>query len=119
MKTPTSSSVAVSLGSRRPKRITLSLLRNEPATSASPSTSKAFASTEPISEACATSVSPAERAKRTTKNSGRFPSVDCSTPVTAGPKRSPTCSVANDTVQASPASASAATEKASSAGTPE
>ncbi len=45
------------------------------------------------------------------KNSGRFPSVDCSTPVIAGPKRSPTCSVANETIQASPASATVAIAK--------
>ena len=89
-------------------------LRKEPATIASPSTSRAFASTEPTSEVCATTTSPAESAKSTTKNSGRLPSVDCKTPVTAGPKRSPTCSVANDTVQARPASATAAITKATS-----
>jgi len=39
------------------------------------------------------------------KNSGRLPSVDCRKPVTAGPKRSPTCSVAKETTHARPASA--------------
>ena len=39
-------------------------------------------------------------AKITTKNSGRLPSVACSSPVTAGRARRPTCSVANDTIHA-------------------
>ena len=69
-------------------------------------------------DVCATTISPAESAKTTMKNSGRFPSVDCSTPVTAGPKRSPTCSVAKETTQASPASATVATPNASSEGAP-
>jgi hypothetical protein len=47
-----------------------------------------------------------------------LPSVDCITPVTAGPKRSPTCSVANDTTHARPASATAASPNASRSGSP-
>ena len=54
---------------------------SEPATIARPSTSSAFANSEPRIDVCATTTSPAESAKRTTKSSGRFPSVDCSTPV--------------------------------------
>ena len=54
----------------------------------------------------------------TTKNSGRLPSVDCITPVTAGPKLRPTCSVANETIHARPASAIAATTNARTAGAP-
>ena len=70
-----------------------------------PSTNSAFAKIEPMIEVWATTISPAESAKTTMKNSGRFPSVDCSTPVAAGPKRSPTCSVENETIQARPARA--------------
>ena len=61
-----------------------------PTTITSPSTSSALAKIEPMIEVCATTTSPAASAKSTMKNSGRLPSVDCSTPVTAGPKRSPT-----------------------------
>ena len=57
----------------------------------------------------ATTSSPAESAKRTMKSSGRFPSVDWSAPVTAGPYRSPTDSVAIEIAQASPPSAAPAT----------
>lgn len=83
-----------------------------------PSTKRALAKIEPISEKRATTTSPAPSAKTTTKNSGRLPSVDCMTPVTAGPKRSPTCSVANDTTQAMPASAAVAARKAATPGAP-
>ena len=81
----------------------------------SPSTSRALAKIEPINEVCATTTSPDPSAKRTMKNSGRFPSVDCRNPVTAGPNRSPTCSVASATTQASPASAAVAAAKARTA----
>ena len=53
----------------------------------------------------------ARGAKRTTKSSGRFPSVDWRTPVSAGPKRAPTASVATPIAHASPASAAAATQE--------
>ena len=69
-------------------------------------------------EVWATTTSPADRANTTMKNSGRLPSVDCMTPVTAGPKRSPTCSVANETTHARPASAIVATTKVASDGAP-
>ena len=59
----------------------------------------------------ATTSSPFCSAKITTNSSGRLPSVDCSIPVTPGPKRSPSCSVANDTTHAGPASASVAIAK--------
>ena len=59
----------------------------------------------------ATTSSPFCSAKMTTNSSGRLPSVDCSIPVTPGPKRSPSCSVANDTTHARPASASVASAK--------
>jgi hypothetical protein len=100
--------MALSFGSRTEKRITPSLATKLPTMITSPSTSSAFANTEPTSDVCATTVSPADSAKSTTKNSGRFPSVDWRVPVTAGPKRPPTCSVANDTSQASPARATVA-----------
>src|SRR5205807_1999629 len=74
-----------------------------------PRTSSALANTEPMSDVCATTVSPADSAKITMKNSGRLPSDDCRKPVRAGPKRCPTSSVANETSQARPASASPAT----------
>ena len=114
-KSETSSSVAVSCGSRRPKRMQPSSAASDPATITSPSTSSALAKIEPISEVCATTISPEPSAKRTMKNSGRFPSVDCRNPVTAGPNRTPTCSVASATTQASPASASVAAAKAGTA----
>ena len=66
----------------------------------SPSTSSALTRIEPRIAVCATTSSPALSAKITTKNSGRLPSVACRSPVDAGPKRCPTCSVANDTIQA-------------------
>ena len=105
-KLASSNSVALSFGRRARKRITPSALWWQPAMITRPSTSSALAKIEPMIDVRATTISPAESANTTTKNSGRFPSVDCRTPVTAGPKRSPTCSVANDTIQASPASAS-------------
>ena len=105
------SSVAVSLGSRRRKRIGSSPAAREPATIASPRTSSALAKSEPRIDVWATTTSPAERAKRTMKSSGRLPSVDWRTPVTAGPKRTPTDSVATPINQASPARAAPASEE--------
>ena len=66
----------------------------------------------------ATTVLPAFRAKMTTKNSGRLPSVDWSTPVAPGPSLRPTCSVAKLTVHARPASARVASPNVASAGAP-
>ena len=102
------SSVAVSLGNRRRKRIGFSPAAREPATTASPRTSSALAKSEPRIDVCATTTSPAERAKRTMKSSGRLPSVDWRTPVTAWPNRTPTDSVAAPISQASPARATPA-----------
>ena len=118
MKTASKSSVAVSLGSRRWNRMTPSGAARAPAMRVRPSTRKALASSDPTMEAWATTVSPARSAKMTTKSSGRFPSVDCSTPVSAGPVRSPSASVANDTCQASPASATVASAKVAMPGAP-
>ena len=92
----------------QPRRRSASMPSGElraPTTITRPSTSSALANSEPMIDVCATTTSPARRAKTTTKNSGRLPSVDCSTPVAAGPKRSPTCSVASETRWARPASA--------------
>ena len=111
MNTVSSSSVAVSFGSRFRNRITPSRAVSEPATIERPSTSSAFANSEPRIDVCATTTSPAASANRTTNSSGRFPSVDCNTPVSAGPNREPTVSVAIPITQASPASAPAATRK--------
>ena len=61
-------------------------------------------------DVCATTISPARSAKMTMKSSGRFPSVDWSTPVMAGPKRAPTDSVPTPTVQARSASAAIPTK---------
>ena len=97
MKLHSSSSVAVSFGSRAQKRMQPSSERRAPTTITSPSTSSALAKIDPMIDVCATTVCPACSAKITTNSSGRLPSVDCSRPVTAGPKRSPTCSVANET----------------------
>ena len=118
-KSETSSRVAVSCGSRCRKRMQLSSAVIVPATITSPSTSRALAKIEPISEVCATTSSPLLSAKSTMKNSGRLPRVDCMKPVTAGPKRMPTCSVARATTQASPASATVAAAKAGTAPAPE
>ena len=73
-----------------------------PATIAKPRTSRAFAKSEPRIEVWATTISPADSANRTMKSSGRLPSVDWSAPVTAGPKRAPTDSVATPISHASP-----------------
>ena len=108
MKIETSMSVAVSFGRRRWNRIRPSSALRAPTTITRPSTNSAFASSEPTSDVCATTISPAESAKMTMKNSGRLPSVDWRKPVTPGPKREPTASVANETTQARPASATAA-----------
>ena len=116
MKPERNSSVAASCGSRGEKRMMPSELCRAPTTITIPSTSSALAKIEPISENCATTTSPADSANTTTKNSGRLPSVACSTPVTAGPKYPPTCSVVNDTTHAIPASATPATVNATSAG---
>ena len=118
MKAVTSSSVAVSLGSRvesasRRRRA------GAPATITSPSTSRALANSEPRIAVWATTTSPALSANRTTNSSGRLPSVDCASPVAAGPKRSPTCSVARDTSHARPASARVASAKAGIGAQPE
>ena len=56
-----------------------------PTTITNPRTSSALANSDPMIDVWATTVSPAESAKITMKNSGRFPSVDCMKPVTAGP----------------------------------
>src|SRR3954451_8156940 len=49
-------------------------------------------------------------------SSGRLPSVDCKTPVTAGPNLAPTCSVANETIDARAESAAPARAKARTLG---
>ena len=69
-------------------------------------------------EVWATTISPARSANSTTKSSGRLPSVDCSTPVTAGPNRSATASVAKPMAQASPPRATPATMNVATAPTP-
>ena len=117
MKLAISSSVAVSLGSRGLKRMIRSGSRREPAIRTRPRTSSALTRIEPRIAVWATIFSPALSAKMTTKNSGRLPSVDCIRPVTAGPKRWPTCSVENDTIHAPPASARPATTNAATCGT--
>ena len=105
----------MSFGNRAPKRMQRSVATRLPATIERPSTSSAFANSDPRIDVCATTISPAERANRTTKSSGRFPSVDCRTPVTAGPNRAPIDSVPSATSQASPASANAQTTKVATA----
>ena len=87
-----------------------------PATMARPSTSSAFAKSEPRIENCATTSSPALSAKRTMNSSGRFPSVDCNAPVTPGPNFAPTDSVAIPIAQATPPSAIPETTKTSTGG---
>ena len=118
MKLVISSSVAVSLGSLGSKRIVPLGSARAPTMITSPSTSSALTRIEPRIAVSATIRSPAMRANRTTKNSGRLPSVACSRPVTAGPKRWPTCSVANDTIHAPPASARPAMTNATTEETP-
>ncbi len=118
MKLAIISIVAVSLGRRGLKRITPSLVRSAPTTITSPSTNNALTRIEPRIAVWATTSWPALSAKITTKNSGRLPSVDCSRPVAAVPSRCPTCSVANETIQAAPASATPATANAATCGIP-
>ena len=109
----------MSFGSLAAKRMTppSSLATTDPATIASPSTRSAFAKSDPRIDVWATTTSPADRAKMTTKSSGRFPSVVCRTPVSAGPNRAPTASVARPIAHASPASASAAVRKTATGST--
>ncbi len=109
MKTASMSNVAVSFGRRFRKRITPSEDCRDPAMIRSPRTSRAFAKIEPRMVVCATTSSPARSEKSTMKSSGRFPSVDCRTPVTAGLALAPTASVENETIQARPASVIAPT----------
>ena len=116
MNTVTCSNVAVSRGRRLEKRMIPSCERRAPTTITSPSTSSALARIEPTIAVWATTSSPFCSAKITTNSSGRLPSVDCIIPVTPGPKRSPSCSVANETTHASPASASVASAKRGTAG---
>ena len=111
MKTASRSSVAVSLGRRAWKRMTPSPAKRDPAMIVRPSTSSAFANNEPRIDVWATTISPAASEKSTMKSSGRLPSVDWSTPVTAGPKCEPTDSVPIPIAHASPPSAAAATTK--------
>ena len=106
-----SSSVAVSFGSRRRKRITSPSAARAPATIVRPRTSRAFANSEPRIDVWATTISPADSANSTMKSSGRLPSVDWRAPVTAGPNRAPTASVATPISQASPPSAKPETMK--------
>ncbi len=80
------------------------LSRRAPTMITIPSTSSAFANSEPTTEVCATTTCPSASAKITMNSSGRLPSVDCRTPVTAGPNFTPTCSVAKETIEASAAS---------------
>jgi hypothetical protein len=108
----------VSFGNRLPNRMIPSLASHAPATITTASTSSALTRIEPRIAVSATTRRPAFSAKMTTKNSGRLPSVDCIAPVAAGPSRCPTCSVANDTIHVSPASAIAETTNASTAETP-
>ncbi len=118
MKLATSSSVAVSFGSRGLKRISPSGRRRAPTTIAVPSTSSALTRIEPRIAVWATTSSPACSANSTTKNSGRLPIVDCSMPVAATPSEAPTSSVANETIHAPPPSASPAMTKATISGVP-
>ena len=101
----------MSFGSRAPKDIVPSGCRVDPAEIARPSTSSAFANSEPRIENCATTSSPAESAKRTMNSSGRLPRVDWRAPVTAGPNRAPTDSVAIPIVHATPPRAAPQTTK--------
>ena len=73
MKTTSISSVVVSFGSRRPKRMTPSSERHAPAMIARPRTRSAFASSDPRIDVCATTISPALSAKMTMKSSGQVP----------------------------------------------
>ena len=106
----------MSFGSRFANRITPPSATVAPATIASPSTSSAFANSEPRMENWATTSSPALSENSTMKSSGRFPSVDCSTPVTPGPNLAPTDSVATPIAHATPPSAAPATTKTATGG---
>jgi hypothetical protein len=118
MKTVTCSSVAVSLGSFLEKRMIPSCDRRAPTTITRPSTSSALARIEPTIAVCATTSSPFCSAKIRTNSTGRLPSEACSIPVIAGPRCSPSCSVANETTHARPPSASVAMPKRGTAAHP-
>ena len=89
-----------------------------PTRNANPSTSSRLARMEPISAARTTSTSPALSAKMQMNSSGRLPSADCSTPVAPGPNRSPSCSTARPTSEASTVTARALTTKPTRCGQP-
>ncbi len=108
----------MSFGSRFWNRITPPSDELAPTAIASPSTSSAFANSEPRIENCATTSSPALSEKITMKSSGRLPSVDCSTPVTAGPNLAPTDSVAIPIAHATPPSAAPESTKTATGGAP-
>ena len=108
----------MSLGSRGLKRITPPSLTRAPTMITAPSTSSALANRLPRIEVCATSTSPALRAKTTTNSSGRLPRVDCNTPVSPGPAWAPSDSVPSATSHATPASAIVTTGKTISPSTP-
>ena len=104
MKLVTSSSVAVSLGSRGRKRMTSSgagARRHDDEAQHEQGVGKQRADDRGLGD------DDLARAQREDDHEelGRLPSVDCSTPVAAGPKRSPTCSVASETRWARPARA--------------
>ena len=108
MKTQASSSVAVSRATFGWNVITPPRARSAPTTRTKPSTSSAVANSDPTIALWATTRSPLFSANSTTNSSGRLPSVACRSPVAAGPMCPPTCSVENDTIQASPPSATVA-----------
>ena len=116
MKTTSISSIVVSFGEPRLEAHEPVVgASTRPAMIASPRTRSALARSEPRIDVCATTISPARSAKTTMKSSGRFPRVDCSTPVVAGPKRAPTISVPTPTVHASSASATIPTTNCATA----
>ena len=107
MKTASSSSVAVSFGSRAWKRITPSPAWRDPAMIVRPSTSSAFANSDPRIDVWATTISPAASENSTMNSSGRLPSVDWRTPVDGGTEARADRLVPIPIAHASPPSAAA------------
>ena len=95
MKTASRSSVAVSLGRRARKRMIPSPARVRAGDDREAEDEQRVREHEPRIDVCATTISPAASENSTMKSSGRLPSVDWRTPVTAGPKCEPTDSVAD------------------------
>ncbi len=118
MNVATSSSVAVSLGSRGLKRMTPSRSRRAPATITSPSTSSALTRIEPDDRGLGDDRLAGVQREDHDEELGQVAERRLQEAGDSGTEPPPTCSVENDTIHARPASASVASTNASTSGTP-